>query len=161
MRFGCPTPTFEVRIDKQGHGNFGASRGEHADGTKKFHDGLDLVVLPGAFIYSPIDGTVEKVEYPYRTDLRWTGIQIANGNIRVELWYMEPDLTLLDSYVYVGDKVGIAQDISRKYPPVDGKGVMTPHIHMRVTNLPLTYLINGKWAQFEVTLNPELFIGGI
>jgi hypothetical protein len=155
MRFESPTHWYEVRVDKWGHGGFGASRGSKA------HDGLDLVVVPGGQIFSPIDGVVEKIDYPYRSDLSYTGIQIANGNVRVEIWYMEPDLTLIGKYVHMGDHIGIAQDISLKYPPREDKGAMIPHIHLRVTNLPMAYLINGKWAQYEITLNPEIFIGGI
>jgi hypothetical protein len=156
MRFSCPTKVFEVRVDEWGNGNFGASRGKHSDGSQKFHDGLDLVVVPGDAIFSPIDGTVEKVEYPYRSDLKWTGIQIVNGRVRVELWYMSPNKLLVDSYVNVGDTLGIAQNISLKYSET-----MKPHIHMRVTNLPLAYLINGRWSQYEITLDPQLFLGGI
>jgi len=165
MRFGCPTPEFEVRSDKHGSGNFGAGRGMHADRSQKFHDGLDLIVVPGDTIRSPIDGMVEKVDYPYRTDLKWTGIQIANGRVRVEIWYMEPNVLLIDTYVHVGDKIGIAQDISKKYNTEKRikkyGGKMLPHVHMRVKNLPLAYLINGKWAQYEITLDPRLFLGGI
>jgi hypothetical protein len=162
MRFECPTPEFKVRHDRWGNGSFGASRGVNSDGSLKFHDGLDLVVVPGCPITSPIDGTVEKYEQCYRSDPRWTGIQIANGNVRVELWYMEPLPHLVGEYVYIGEPLGKAQDISMKYQPTDDfPHTMIPHLHVRVTALPGSYLINGKWAQYEVTLNPEVFMGGI
>ena len=163
MRVGCPVEVYNVRSDKWGSGHFGAGRGNHSDGAKKYHDGLDLVVEPGELIWSPIDGVVEKVDYPYGSDLSWKGIQIVNGKMRAELWYMEPDEALIGEYVYVGDPIGKAQDISLKYrdpKKVLKYGIMTPHIHLRFTNLPGMYLINGRWSQYEITLDPALFMGG-
>jgi hypothetical protein len=162
MRTACPIEKFDVRSDRWGSGNFGAGRGHHSDGSRKFHDGLDLVVKPGETVFSPIDGTVEKVDYPYGSDLSWKGIQIYNGNLRWEIWYMEPNNGLIDRYVYVGDPIGVAQDISRKYPPTKKIPYrMIDHIHNRVTLLQGMYLINGRWSQYEITLNPALFMGGI
>jgi hypothetical protein len=152
MRFLSPTPDYKVRSDGWGDGVFGAPRGG------KFHDGLDLVVVPGWPITSPIDGVVEKYEQPYARDPMWKGIQIANKQIRVEIWYMLPKLDLVGSKVSAGDLVGQAQDISMKYGWDEKKKAMLPHIHLRVTALPFTMLVERQWNASKAYLDPKLFL---
>lgn len=164
MRVHCPTPGFAVRSDKWGDGAFGTPRGTLPDGSKKFHDGLDLMVVPGDIVVSMIDGDVEKVDYPYGGDLSWKGIQIANDLVRVELWYMEPYEWLIGKFVEAGEPVGNAQDISMKYrdpQKVAKLGFMIPHIHVRVTLRGFTTLVKGKYFQGEITVDPRLLIGGV
>ena len=52
MRTGNPTNPLVVRTDGWGSGKFGAPRGTHPGGAKKFHDGLDVQVEPGELIHS-------------------------------------------------------------------------------------------------------------
>ena len=156
MRIKSPVPGPVVRSDEWGEGAFGAGRG-----TKK-HDGLDLIVIPGQPIFSMIDGTVEKYEQCYLYDTRWTGIQIANAQLRVELWYMEPTRTEIkvDQFVQAGEYLGKAQDISEKYPPTEKiPHKMTPHIHVRVTLRAFTTIANGRYVSFEQYIDPALLLG--
>lgn len=153
---------FIIRADGWGNGRFGMGRGTREDGSKKFHDGLDVLVEPGQPIVSVIDGKVEKVDIPYSSDHSWKGIQIANSLLRVEIWYMEPK-DIVGHNVYAGQVVGYAQDISQKYNHNDMKvakyGLMIPHVHVRTTVLPFTALSSGRYVSFEITVDPLLFLG--
>jgi hypothetical protein len=109
-----------------------------------------------------IDGVIEKVDYPYASDLNWTGIQISNHYVRTEIWYMKPRIDKANLFVKEGDLIGTAQDISQKYPPVgdnEGLGPMTPHIHVRVTLKAFTVIANGRYVSYEIHVDPLLFIG--
>jgi hypothetical protein len=107
-----------------------------------------------------IDGVVEKYEQCYLSDPRWKGIQIANALVRVEIWYMDAANTVaVDEFVTAGQHVGVAQDISIKYPPTDAEGVMTPHIHVRLTLRAFTTIANGRYVSFEQYINPGLLLG--
>lgn len=156
MRTYRPTVGFSIRNDEAGLGHFGAPRGTKPDGSKKYHDGVDLVVYPGQEVYSLITGVGEKVDYPYRTDLRWKGFQMNNHLVRVEYWYLEPDVELIGQMVKAGDRIGVAQDITEKYP---GQG-MTPHIHLRVTLKAFTCIQDGLYISEEIICDPQLFLGG-
>jgi hypothetical protein len=107
-----------------------------------------------------ITGIVEKYEQCYRSDPKWTGIQIANSQLRVELWYMEPTRTevKVGQFVQTGEYLGKAQDISTKYPPTDVEGVMTPHIHVRVTLRAFTTIANGRYVSYEQYIDPTLLL---
>ena len=159
MRVHCPTEKFEVRKDGWGDGKFGAPRGTLPGGALKYHDGLDLIVTPGEPIYAMIDGMVEKVDYPYSKDLSYTGIQMANNLCRVEIWYMAPFANNVGHFVQAGTCLGYAQDISKKYGEDEKKGVMTPHVHVRVTLLPLTSISSNKYISYPQYVDPRLFIG--
>jgi murein DD-endopeptidase MepM/ murein hydrolase activator NlpD len=144
-----------TRSDLWGGGHFGANRGG------KKHDGLDLIVDPGQAIFSMIDGTVEKYEQCYLTDPRWKGIQIANNQLRVELWYMDASNTVMaGEFVTAGQHVGVAQDISIKYPRTEKRPYeMTPHIHVRVTLRAFTTIANGRYVSYEQYVDPLLLLG--
>jgi hypothetical protein len=144
-----------IRDDEWGQGYFGAKRGS------KQHNGVDLVVSPGQPICSMIDGVVEKYEQCYTADPRWTGIQIANTQVRVELWYMNARNTVaVNEHVSAGQRIGVAQNISEKYPPTEKiPHDMTPHIHVRVTLRSFTTLANGRWVSFEQYIDPALLLG--
>jgi hypothetical protein len=155
MQIASPTGAMPlVRNDGWGEGMFGSKRGS------KQHDGIDLIVTPGQPIFSMIDGTVEKYEQCYRSDTRWTGIQVANTLLRVELWYMEPTKTevKVGQFVLSGQYLGKAQDISVKYPPTDVEGTMTPHIHVRVTLRSFTTISEGRWVSYEQYIDPLLLL---
>jgi murein DD-endopeptidase MepM/ murein hydrolase activator NlpD len=147
-----PLPT--VRNDEWGNGNFGSARGS------KKHDGTDLVVTPGQPIFSMIDGTVEKYEQCYLYDTRWKGVQIANAQLRVELWYMDPSNTVaVGQFVQAGQHIGVAQDISIKYPPTEKiPHDMTPHLHVRVTLRAFTTIADGRYVSFEQYIDPLLLL---
>jgi hypothetical protein len=144
-----------IRDDEWGQGYFGAKRGS------KQHNGVDLVVSPGQPILSMIDGVVEKYEQCYTSDPKWTGIQIANTLVRVEIWYMNARNTVaVNEHVSAGQHIGVAQDISEKYPKTpDFFYDMTPHVHVRVTLRSFTTLANGRWVSFEQYIDPTLLLG--
>jgi hypothetical protein len=143
-----------VRDDEWGKGHFGARRGS------KCHDGVDLIVTPGQPIFSMIDGLVEKYEQCYTSDARWHGVQIANAMLRVELWYMEAKNTVaVDEYVNAGQMIGVAQDISEKYPPTEKiPHEMTPHIHVRVTLRSFSAIASGRYISFDQYIDPTLLL---
>ena len=124
----------------------------------KFHDGIDFVVTPGQLIVSPFDGIVEKVDYPYAGALQYKGIQLLapDQKLRCEIWYMEPKIELLKCRVSIGQPLGFAQDISKKYPPNE-EGAMTPHIHVRISLPSFSYLAGTKYSQVEIHVDPLLF----
>jgi hypothetical protein len=155
MIIGTPIADIvEIRNDLWGDGAFGSRRGS------KFHDGIDILVQPGDPIFSMIDGVIEKVDYPYASDLSWTGIQIGNDKVRTEIWYMTPNIPSGNLFVREGDLIGTAQDISHKYPPTEKiPGPMTPHIHVRVTLKAFTVIANGRYVSYEIYVDPNLFIG--
>jgi hypothetical protein len=154
VRIESPVPGPVVRDDKWGKGHFGSPRGSKA------HDGLDLVVVPGQPVFSMIEGVVEKYEQCYRSDPRWTGIQIANTQLRVELWYMEPLHIKVNQFVRAGELLGAAQNISTKYPPTPKIPYpMTPHIHVRVTLRAFTTINNRRWVAYEQYMDPALLLG--
>ncbi len=160
MRTGNPTNPLIVRSDGWGSGKFGAPRGTHPGGSAKFHDGLDVQVQgAGDLLHSIIDGKMVKIDYPYRRDLSWTGLQQENKLVRVEYWYMTPAPDLVGETVTVGTVIGVSQDISQKYGEHEKYGIMLPHIHIRVTLFPFTTLIGGIFAGSEVIIDPELLIG--
>jgi hypothetical protein len=147
-------PRFKMRSDMWGRGGFGDPRGS------KKHDGLDLVVEPRQPVFSMIDGHVEKFEQCYLHDDRWTGIQIANTQLRVELWYMAPFAWAKGEFVQAGQTVGFAQDISKKYPPTEKiPHKMLPHIHVRVTLRAFTTIANGRYVSYEQYIDPALLLG--
>jgi hypothetical protein len=107
-----------------------------------------------------IDGTVEKYEQCYLSDTRWTGIQIANSLVRVELWYMDASNTVMaGEFVTAGQHIGVAQDISIKYPPTEKiPHDMTPHIHVRLTLRAFTTIANGRYVSYEQYIDPTLLL---
>jgi hypothetical protein len=107
-----------------------------------------------------ISGTVEKYEQCYTGDTKWRGVQISNTQLRVELWYMDPRNTVaVDEFVNAGQMVGVAQDISLKYPSTEIHPYeMTPHIHVRVTLRAFTTIANGRYVSFEQYIDPTLLL---
>ena len=79
--------------------------------------------------------------------------------MRVEYWYMAPAYDIVGKTVTVGTILGVAQDISVKYPEHEEYGIMMPHIHVRVTLFPFTALIKGMFYGGEIIVDPELLIG--
>lgn len=107
--------------DGQGYGYYGASR----SGGTRTHNGIDFVCRPGEAVYSPITGTVERYANPYATDVRFGGILISGDGISVKLFYLSPTVPV-GTTVRRGQQIGVAQQISKKYPGI------TEHIHVEV-----------------------------
>jgi len=113
-------PVQRIRSDPKGDGHFGTSRTGHV------HQGVDLVVVPGEVLTSPIAGKVLRVTRPYADDPDYTGVVLFGEGFEVKIFYCH-----LIAGLHVGDAVergepfAIAQDISAKYG-----GGMIPHIHV-------------------------------
>ncbi len=113
--------------DQHGNGRYGAGRGN------RLHTGADYVCIPGTPVVCPIKkGKIVREKRPYAG---YSGLLIRNRDVEITLFYLEPDKNLIGYEVNQGDVIGIAQDISEKYPGI------IPHIHMQIDSI-----------------NPELFI---
>lgn len=124
--YAVTSPYQKVRNDPRGEGHFGASRG------RRRHNGLDIIVTPNTAVYSPIEGVIFRMAYPYGSTGRnrqWEGILIVGVNeyqgYEVKIFYMQP--FVIGEYVFPGDIIGIAQAISRRYTPN-----MIDHLHVEV-----------------------------
>jgi murein DD-endopeptidase MepM/ murein hydrolase activator NlpD len=123
--------------DAFGSGEYGASRGSRT------HVGVDYACSAGASIASPVDGEVTKLGYPYGDDLsyRYVEVTAANG-AKHRVFYCEPSVSVSD-LVSVGDKIGEAQDIAKRYNTADKQ--MNNHVH---------YEIKDVYGNF---VNPETY----
>lgn len=112
------------KTDKWGNGSFGAPRGSRK------HNGLDIVVVFGQDILSPVNGKIVRKSFPYAKDLSYEGVLIegvgSHAGISVKIFYMNPLASVISSNVSAGDKIGTAQNLIRKYPAI------TNHIHLEV-----------------------------
>lgn len=80
-----PLKTIELRgNDPTGHGYYGAKRGNRK------HKGVDYVAKPKDEVFSPIDGIVTKLGYPYYGNLNFRYVEITNDTYRVRLMYVFP-----------------------------------------------------------------------
>ena len=124
-----------IRGDPAGDGHFGSPRGS------KHHQGTDFICTPGQQVYAPAKSIVIRNAYPYPKDTRYSGILLDAGWCLIKLFYLSPCLRK-GVELWRGQLIGIAQDISLKYP---GQG-MTPHIHMELSKIstnPEHYTIGG------------------
>jgi murein DD-endopeptidase MepM/ murein hydrolase activator NlpD len=107
--------------DIWGSGQFGASRAGH------MHQGLDVITRPGEPILSPIDGIIKREALPYAGDSRLKGLTIIGfgtwEGIEVKLFYVSGWLL---GTVKRGQPIGVAQDLSVRYPGI------TNHVHIEV-----------------------------
>lgn len=122
--FANVLPVQRIRVDGSGDGHYHASRTGHS------HEGLDLLVEPGAPVHSPVDGTVARIANVYQDSTRYKGVVIESAVHEVKLFYVVPAVHAGD-YVKAGDVVGYAQAISDRYG-----GGMLDHIHVEVRTLP-------------------------
>ena len=120
-----------VRIDGQGDGRFGASRGSRT------HRGIDFICNPGGFVFAPCYGRVTKLGLPYaNSDYRYVEITDALKN-RHRLFYVRP-LVAVNELITLRQIVGEAQDISLRYPSEEHP--MSPHVHYEVISSTGDYL---------------------
>jgi len=116
-----PLKYYRPRLnDPTGLGHYGAKRG-----TRK-HKGFDLEAKPGSNVTSPICGTVTKLGYCYNGDNHYRYVEVTGEVYRVRLLYVKPAVKK-GQVVFIGNKVGTAQDISKKW-----SSLMHPHIHVEV-----------------------------
>ena len=124
-----------IRADPAGDGHYGSKRGD------RIHLGTDFICTPGQTVHSPAKATVLRISYPYKGDVNYSGIFLDAGWCYIKIFYFEPFVGK-GVELYRGQPMGIAQDISLKYP---GQG-MVPHVHLelsRFSNNPELYTISG------------------
>lgn len=107
--------------DPTGHGYYGAARGNRK------HKGVDLVTSVGEPVFSPINGTISKLGYPYKGNLKFRYVEITNDKYRVRVMYCNPLTFHVGHRIFEGDKIGVAQNISEYWNPK-----MLNHIHIEL-----------------------------
>lgn len=107
--------------DPTGHGYYGAKRG------KRKHKGLDIVMKPNDEVTSFIDGYVTKIGYPYKNNLKFRYIEITNDVYVIRIMYMSPKNMSIGDKVYIGDVIGVAQDVAGYW-----NSRMKNHIHIEI-----------------------------
>ena len=114
-----------IRNDAGGYGFWQAPRGTH------LHEGIDYTLPqgPGQLVISPIGGIFERIAYPYSDTQKYTGVEIRGTDIWIKMFYLEPYKAKIGQRLSMGEPVGIAQDISKRYTNV------TPHIHLEVVKI--------------------------
>lgn len=121
------------RRDKKGDGAFGASRGARP------HLGRDFLFDDGASVPSLINGTVIQIGYPYDDDRSYRLISVLSidSNVLLRIYYVKPQVRIGDT-VQIGDIVGTAQDIAKRYGGAEGG--MGNHVHYELLVDPLVFV---------------------
>lgn len=119
------SPTgYGVRSDTEGQGYFRAKRGN------RLHNGTDYICKPGQEIIAPIHGKIIRTAYPYSKDKQYEGCVIENPFLTIKMFYLKLFKNMVGEEIQQGDKIGTAQDISKKY-----SRQMQPHIHLEITEI--------------------------
>ncbi|MFZ7126998.1 MAG: hypothetical protein ACOWWM_12675 [Desulfobacterales bacterium] len=125
-----PTGQRVRQKDKWGSGAYGARR----DGGSRMHRGTDYICHPGQPVVCPIDqALVVREARPYAGG-SYSGVLLRAKRIEIKLFYLEPLLDLYGRTVRMGDVIGHAQDISRKYPGI------IPHVHLQIESMDCALL---------------------
>jgi len=111
-----------IRNDAAGGGDYGAPRGSCT------HNGTDFLCTPGQKIKSPITGRISRISRPYSNDTHFSGVYIIGKHVSIKLWYFQPYADLIGERVPQGQVIGVAQDVSAKYPGQN----MSPHVHLKI-----------------------------
>lgn len=117
--------------ETRGHDNYGAGAfGARRDGGSRRHEGVDYVATAGQPVAAPISGYVTKIGYAYAGDSSLKFVEVTNPalHMAVRLFYVEPDVHVGEP-VAMGDAIGTAKSLQRKYP----RG-MTNHVHLEIIN---------------------------
>jgi len=137
-----------IRSDGGGDGHFGAPRTKTKN-KKPFHyehKGTDFLCKPGQDVVAPVFGKIVRIAYPY-PDKEYSGLVIDADWIKIKLFYIEPIKSAVGKTLYPGEQIGIAQDISKRYPD---HGILA-HVHLeiiKVTLNPEDYLIDPTYSRF-------------
>ena len=119
-------------MDHFGSGLYNAPRGSVK------HNGVDFLCDPGQIILAPVDGVIIRIAYPYAKH-QYTGVLIENDSLSLKMFYFAPDKKIIGKKVSRGQRIGIAQDISKLYNT--GKKNMLPHIHLQIESIDPMILI--------------------
>lgn len=110
-----------IRVDSEGDGNYGTSRGD------RVHNGIDYESNMGQEVVAPFDMRITRVSYPNR-DLNMSGVAWEKGKSEGRMFYLDPILMKIGADVKQGEVIGYAQDVSSYY----GLPNMKNHIHFQV-----------------------------
>jgi len=110
-----------IRVDSEGDGNYGASRGT------RLHNGLDYVCSKYQDIIAPFNMIITRGAYPKAYKVM-QGIAWQKGKSKGRMFYFIPDPELIGKSVHAGDVIGVAQDVSEYY----GLPNMANHIHFQI-----------------------------
>ncbi len=105
---------------------------------KEKHNGIDFICKLWQIIVSLVDGTIIRKAFPY-PNKEYAGIPLENDSIILKMFYLTPDKKILGLKVKQGDKLGIAQDISKLYNSKAKK--MIPHTHLQIEGIDPTVLM--------------------
>jgi len=142
MRIINPTGGRVREGDDYGCGTFMAPRGG------RLHRGLDFVCVPGQSVIAPCDCHFSRVAIPYSGEEYSGVLLVAKVGFTIKMFYLEPEEFKPGQAIRRGDMIGIAQDISVKYPG------MTPHIHLEIEiQKNFIYVWGGKYF-----INPYVFM---
>jgi murein DD-endopeptidase MepM/ murein hydrolase activator NlpD len=147
--FANPTGR-EPRVhDAYGHGEFGARR----DGGSRRHEGVDYVASAGQEVDAPISGYVTKIGYAYAGDPNLKFVEITNPalNYAARVFYVNPRVQVGDT-VAIGEPIGAARSLQRKYP-----GGMTDHVHLEIIDrrgarIDATRMITAEYRPAAITV---------
>ena len=117
----------KIRNDKGGLGHYGAPRSKRLPNGKLkryAHEGTDYECIPGQDIKAPCTGIMTRSR-PYAHS-EYDGVRIDAKRLSIQIFYVTPDKTLFGKSVIMGQIIGKAQDISKRYADV------TPHVHIQI-----------------------------
>jgi hypothetical protein len=130
--YGISPTGLGLRSDSEGDGKYRAKR-SNAEG---WHDGFDFLCHTGQKIVAPFENLlIERIWYPYR-DLSYGGLMMSNSMLQVILCYFQPITELVGTTVKIGQTIGYAQSISKRYG-----ANMQDHIHCRIPSFNPELLI--------------------
>ena len=132
-----------IRNDDGGSGLWLAKRG------LKLHQGVDYELPngPGQLVVSPITGILVRIAYPYSDTQEYSGCEIRGADIWIKMFYLRPYDSLIGQEILMGQPIGIAQDIGKRYKNV------IPHIHLEASVMGIH---NSKLVR--VRINPLLLM---
>jgi hypothetical protein len=116
------------------------------------HAGRDYIVKPRGTVRSPVNGTVGRIGQCYADDPVYQLVEIQHELAIIRVLYVEPTVSPGDE-VFIGDTIGLAQDITKRYSPA-----MTNHVHMDVRMVRGVLVGRGEYPDDVVWLDPALFM---
>jgi peptidoglycan LD-endopeptidase LytH len=129
--FSNPTHGAMRGVDAFGSGRFGAIR----DAGKRRHHGVDYVATPGAAVVAPLSGKVTRIGFAYSGPEGLQYVEIVNPetHLTARVLYLAPTVAEGD-LVSAGDAIGIAQDLTGRYPGI------TNHVHVEMRDAQRRWL---------------------
>jgi hypothetical protein len=110
-----------IRIDSEGSGEYGASRGI------RIHNGIDYLCDQGQGVRAPFGMFIKRIANP-KSNSPLSGIEWTAGRSSGKMFYFKPYKQTIGQEVVEGEIIGIAQSVSKDY----GLPNMLDHIHFQV-----------------------------